>query len=97
MKHAKLTDKRLIEAAKEALGNRHFESDEDFLKWAEENYYCEDLNWTEFAREFVSDGYWGEVSAKLADYLDYKSIGAELAEEFYVAEGVVFDRDIDIA
>ena len=97
MNHAKLTDKRLTEAAKEVLGIHYFKSDEDFLKWAEENYYCEALNWTEFAREFVSDGYWGEVSAKLSDYLDYKSIGAELAKEFYVAEGVVFDRDIDIA
>ena len=93
MNHTKLTDKRLIEAAKEVLGTSYFESDEDFLKWAEENYYYEALNWKEFAREFVATGYWGEVSAKLEVYLDYKAIGAELAKEFYVAEGVVFSKE----
>ena len=39
----KLTDKRLIEVVNEVIGNQSFESDEDFLKWAEENYYCEAL------------------------------------------------------
>ena len=91
MKH--LTDKRLTEVAKEVLGNQHFESDEDFLKWAEENYYREALNWQEFAREIVAIGYWGEVSAKLEAYLDYKAIGVELAKEFYMAEGVVFSAE----
>ena len=94
MNHTKLTDKRLTEAAKEVLGIHYFKSDEDFLKWAEENYYCEALNWKEFAREFVAIGYWGEVSSKLEVYLDYKAIGAELAQEFYMAKGVVFFRGI---
>ena len=85
MNHAKLT-----EAAKEVLGIHYFKSDEDFLKWAEENYYCEALNWQEFARECVAIGYWGEVSSSLEVYLDYKAIGAELAQEFYMAKGVVF-------
>ena len=40
-KHAKLTDKRLTEAPKEVLGIHYFKYDEEFLKWAEENYYCE--------------------------------------------------------
>ena len=80
MKH--LTDKRLTEAAKEVLGIHYFKSDEDFLKWAEENYYYEALNWQEFAREIVAMGYLGEVSAKLEAYLDYKAIGEELAKEF---------------
>ena len=72
MKH--LTDKRLIEAAKEVLRTHYFKSDEDFLKWALENYYYEALenyyyealenyyyealNRKEFAREFVANGYW---------------------------------------
>ena len=93
MNHTKLTDKRLTETAKEVLGTHYFESDEDFLKWAEENYYCEALNWKEFAKEFVYDGYWGEVSAKLEVYLDYDAIGAELAKEFYMAKGVVFSEE----
>lgn len=41
MNHAKLTDKRLTEAAKEVLGTHYFKSDGDFLKWAEENYYVD--------------------------------------------------------
>ena len=43
MKH--LTDKHITDAAKEVLGTHYFKSDEDFLKWAKENYYCEALNW----------------------------------------------------
>ena len=59
----------------------------------EENYYREALNWKEFAREVVATGYWGEVSPKLEVYLDYDAIGAELAKEFYMAEGVVFPEE----
>ena len=62
MNHAKLTDKRLTEAAKEVLGIHYFKSDEDFLKQALENYYYEALNRKEFAREFVANGYWDGVT-----------------------------------
>ena len=90
MKHTRLTDDRFVSAAKEILGTHYFESDEDFLDWAEENYYCEARDWEEFARDLVASGYWCEVPPELECYLDYEAIGVDLAQEFYMAEGMVF-------
>ena len=90
MKHTRLTDDRFVSAAKEILGTHYFESDEDFLDWAEENYYGEARDWEEFARDLVASGCWCEVPSELEYYLDYEAIGVDLAQAFYMAEGMVF-------
>lgn len=88
-----IDDERLIAAAKAALGDHYLNSDEEFLDWANENYYGEAQGWTEFARELVASGGWHEVPPEFESCLDYESIGEDLSHCFYMANGLVFFPD----
>ena len=90
MKHTRLTDDRFVSAAKEILGTHYFESDEDFLDWANDNYYGEASSWEEFARDLVASDCWHDVPPELEFYLDYELLGNDLSHDFYMAEGLVF-------
>ena len=85
-----IDNERLLNAAKEILGTHYFESDEDFLEWANENYYAEARDWEEFARELVASGCWHDVPPGLEYYLDYELIGNDLFHDFYMEDGLVF-------
>ena len=89
----RIDDENLIEAAKEVLGVHYLDSDEEFLDWANENYYGEASSWQEFARDFVASGCWHDVPPELECYLDYDLIGSDLSCDFYMADGIVFTVD----
>ena len=72
------------------LGTHYFESDSEFLEWANENCYAEARDWTEFVRDCVVDGAWREVPPELECYLDYELIGNDLSHKFCMANGIVF-------
>ena len=86
----RIDDERLIEAAKEVLGEHYLDSDEEFLNWANVNYYGVASSWEEFARDFIADDCWHEVPPELECYLDYEMIGNDLSHDFYMADGIVF-------
>ena len=50
----RIDDERLIAAAKAALGDHYFDSDEEFLDWANEHYRSEARTWEEFARKLLA-------------------------------------------
>ena len=89
----RIDDESLIAAAKEVLGDHYLDSDEEFLNWANENYYAEAGSWVEFARDCVESGTWGEVPPGLECYLNYEVIGNDLSHDFYMAGGIVFTAD----
>ena len=86
----RIDDEDLIAAAKEVLGDHYLDSDEEFLDWANENYYGEASSWEEFARDLIADGGWHEVPPELECYLDYELIVNDLSHDFYMAGGIVF-------
>ena len=88
-----IDDERLIAAAKAALGDHYLNSDEEFLDWANENYYGEAQGWFELTMQLAARGTLLDFPTLFRSYLDYELIGDDLSHCFYMADGLVFFPD----